>query len=71
MGPIGRGGGWWVGAPELKDWRLAPSLCDLGKNGGRCTWLRVSAMRARVWVAGGVEADMRQTKLNFQDSGNA
>eukprot|EP00983_Pelagomonas_calceolata_P076176 1153299-Pelagomonas_calceolata.AAC.7 len=32
--------------------------------------LGVSAMRARVWAAGSVEANVRQTNPNFQDSDN-
>jgi len=48
---------------------MAPSLGKLSK-GGVCAWLGVSAMRARVWAAGGVKVNMQQISSNFQDSDN-
>eukprot|EP00983_Pelagomonas_calceolata_P070106 1150640-Pelagomonas_calceolata.AAC.1 len=55
--------------PELKDCRLAPSKCKSGIWGGLCTWMGVSAMRARVWAAGVVEAKVQQINPNFQSRG--
>eukprot|EP00983_Pelagomonas_calceolata_P114551 1160105-Pelagomonas_calceolata.AAC.10 len=49
----------------------APSQCKLGQRGGGCAWLGVSAMRTRVWAAGGVKAILQELLIpNFQDCDN-
>eukprot|EP00983_Pelagomonas_calceolata_P050312 1141914-Pelagomonas_calceolata.AAC.3 len=54
---------------EHEPCQLPPSGCKLDKRGGSlCAWLGVSAMRARVWAARGVEAKVLQTNPSFQDS---
>eukprot|EP00983_Pelagomonas_calceolata_P046119 1140010-Pelagomonas_calceolata.AAC.3 len=56
--------------PELENCRFAPFWCKLGKRGGLCACLGVSASRTRVWAAGGVEINLQQINPNFQGSGN-
>eukprot|EP00983_Pelagomonas_calceolata_P021702 680138-Pelagomonas_calceolata.AAC.1 len=46
---------------------MAPFWCKLGKRGGLSAWLGVSAMRARVRAAGGVEAIVQDIIPNFQN----
>eukprot|EP00983_Pelagomonas_calceolata_P044654 1139398-Pelagomonas_calceolata.AAC.3 len=67
MSPIKGGGSGGSRFLSSKTADRHPLNANCVKGGGLCAWLGLNAMRSRVWPAGGVEVNMRQTNPNFQD----